>query len=244
MATHLGVTGQSLQKKKQWYQRPVEVLEHFQGIMSAYGQVGFPDRLPGDLFDLISNADADRHLQPLHKALLLLFKYSPYRDELRRELAKISKSGTSSKQLLQNVLKACERIPAAKLSAWRTNCGRNVSHHHGFLPTMQSLGVLKKVKVAQAQRKKRATKSCQDCCATGRKHLVSKAAQCCLLGAIVRNCFSSCLRKMESSTSLFGLQAWKAIWKPWYLLQKMSTSVWVEPSPGSQSSMFATPYRT
>ena len=154
-ANHMGVSMQSIQKQKQWYQRPKEVLDHFRGVMSAYSQVSFPARLPGDLCDLINNArlsgDSRLTTSPQNIALWTLFKYSPYRAELRRAWRR-QKNGGDIKGLLKDVIQRCAGIPAAKLAAWRANCGRNVSHHHGFLPTLQSLKVLKKVKTSKKKK--------------------------------------------------------------------------------------------
>ena len=151
LASHLGVSMRSLQKQKQLYQRPGEVLDHFQGVMSAYSQVSFPARLPGDLCDLINNASGDSRLSPLNRALLMLLKYSPYRAELRRA-SRRQKNGADIKGLLKDVIQRCARIPSAKLVAWRANCGRNVSHHHGLLATLQSLKVLKKVTASKKKK--------------------------------------------------------------------------------------------
>ena len=153
LAEHLEVSVDSLRKEsKQSYQRPQEILSHFGGMMSAFKQIPFPERLPGDLVDLVQHAKSDRSLPVPVRALVTLFKYGPYREALRRAHKKYGSKGL--KETVQQAVVSAAAISPSTLAPWRASVGRNVSHHHGFLPTLQSFGVIKKLKKAPAKLRK------------------------------------------------------------------------------------------
>ena len=86
---------------------------------------------------------------PTIKALLILFKYKPCRQVLHTI---VKRQGLGQKNLRTILLQTVESIAKLKpnvLVPWKKNVGRHVSHHHGFLPTMQHLGILNKLKSKQ-----------------------------------------------------------------------------------------------
>ena len=89
---------------------------------------------------------ADKNACPIVKALLILFKYKPYRQILHKIVKKSPLGQRSLRAMLHQTVKECAQIKPNVLVPWKKNAGRQVSHHHGFLATMQDLGILKKLK--------------------------------------------------------------------------------------------------
>jgi hypothetical protein len=89
----------------------------------------------------------DKNMCPTVKALLILFKYKPYQQILHKIVKKSPQK--SFRAMLHQTVKECAQIKPNALAPWKSNVGRQVSHHHGFLPTMQDLGILKKLKSKQ-----------------------------------------------------------------------------------------------
>lgn len=113
--------------------------------------------LPGDLDDAV--ASFPRWVNSFNGnggALLtqLALKYGPVRCHFETEWVRIANKGNrlggSGKrdlvvqQLYQALVATVERLDGKQMVVWTLNCGRNVSHHSGWLPLLLRLGIIAK----------------------------------------------------------------------------------------------------
>ena len=143
LAQHLGVDVSELKKSnKQLFQRREPLLQHFKAVMAIYSAVPLQSQLPGDLSDTVQHAVADKvNLTAAARALVIQMKYGPYRQVVREEFMKHK---AMSKAFFLACLRGFAKIPDATLAPWRLNVARHVAHHHGMIPTLMNLGVLRK----------------------------------------------------------------------------------------------------
>lgn len=109
---------------------------------------------PGDSEDLMKNAPlhaAAFDREPALEFLYIQGKYGPFREALARA-AKRAKVGPRSTvqgraQALHGILRdavAASSNRPGDFEVWVQCCGRNVSHHSGFVPLCQRLSIIKK----------------------------------------------------------------------------------------------------
>jgi len=128
--------------------------------------------LPGDLRDMLIRAKRskkDANHFPCLRSLIALAKYAPYRNALTKAAKSHEKQFLKSvpgvrgvgvtfspspkdykvtAKILYDILVLTSRLVNGKskseLAAWARNIGKGVHHHHGFVPLLVSLGVVKR----------------------------------------------------------------------------------------------------
>ena len=141
-------------------------------VVQVYGG---GSELPGDATYLRAHASSMEAIisqEPSMEFLDIQSKYGPCRDALvqvfrskvssskvMHEYEPVSKSGLEAlefkygadrlpraQHLLAVLRRTVSEVDGKDLSCWVTNCGRNVSHHSGFVPMLLRLKVLRKVR--------------------------------------------------------------------------------------------------
>ena len=115
--------------------------------------------LPGDVVSLKEHAQRSaRHFkrEPAAMVLLVQAKYGPFRDAMMaafrskdycrftvHNCSKVQGCRLRAEMLLQVLCKAVRQSSGQNFTAWVANCGRNVSHHSGFIPMLRRFNVLR-----------------------------------------------------------------------------------------------------
>ena len=112
--------------------------------------------LPGDLSHMLTNLPAS--FPPALSLTWVQFKYAPYRIVLENMAAPHTSKKCSAAllyRMLSLTAKALAKVPATKLRLWTANCSKSVARHHGAIPFMAAMEVIRVVPTGSAEARRK-----------------------------------------------------------------------------------------
>ena len=146
----------SLKRSHPSAQSRVGYEKRFKQIISCYvlAEDELPDlaTLPGDLHDMLCNMPTE--LPSAIRMIWIQFKYRPYREVLRKAASSYVTTTCSPLKLYKLLVKTAKgltRVEPEELRMWTANCGKRVARHHGAIPFLSAMKVIKVVHTQKAK---------------------------------------------------------------------------------------------
>ena len=138
--------------------RPLPCLTYSQRLLAAASQrcgldlclekcAGCGQVLPADLEDAVQGFPRWAKMLQGHGGALLIqlaLKYGPARSQFEQQWLRNGCFGCPVEQLYRVLVDTAHALDSVSMSAWTLNCGRQVSHHSGWLPLLIRLGILRR----------------------------------------------------------------------------------------------------